>query len=578
MASNTTEPSSNRNTVYRYVRSHILPRKWNLLLILLKNICGALLYMLPPYLSKYILDYVLPKQDWNWLVVFSLCMVIAPITGSMLIVLENKWGRFLLQLAGHGRAHLYNGIQHQPLTWLRKHRTGDFLTRILDDTLYITNMVNGHIGFMMFHVVTIITGSVILLSLQPLLAIGVLAMWAGQAFLMSTLRREIKEKAANIARQNSIFSEQVRELVSASSFIKAMGQEDKALKNMRTYMQQEWEHTRKGVLSDHRVQLFQAFLNAAALVQMYVAGGWFVSKGSMTLGSLMAFIAVYQWLRPFGAGLIGMSLTVIKLGPTVGRVSDIAYSPQSGEVGVIPSAPFTVEASDVAYQHEHRSILRGIQFQIAPGSIVSIVGHRGAGKSTLAELLLGLQEPSAGRIQFSGVPLPLVDRMWLRQSVLCVTQEVLLRSGSIQDNLLYGLEDVSMEELREAIHIADLTEWIARLPSGLDTQVGEQALQLSGGERQRISIARALLRKPEILILDEATSALDMGTERRLLSRLIESRRGTTLIFITHRLEITLRSDNIYLLHDGRISDCGTHEQLLLRSGIYQELWREQAS
>ncbi|WP_409343024.1 ABC transporter ATP-binding protein [Paenibacillus sp. MBLB4367] len=569
-------PSGNRAAVAAYARKHLWPRRLNLVLILMKNVIGSLLYMVPPFLSKYVLESVLPQRNWHLLAIVSVCMVLAPITGSMMIVLENVWGRFMIRLAGRGRAELFDGLQRRPLESLRDRRTGDLLTRILDDTRSIADMVNGHIGFMLFHVVTIAAGSALLLALQPLLAAAVLAIWVGQALLMTTLGRHVKRRAADTARHNSLVSETVRELVSGAAFIKAAGQESQALRNVKECLRQEWDHTRRAVATDHRVRMLNGALNACALVLMYAAGGWFVLGGKMTVGSLVAFVAIYTWLRPFGVSLIEMALAAVKIIPSIERVSDIAFPPAAANSGVMPEGPVALAVSRLSFRYDNGAALDNISFCAAPGSVLSIVGHRGSGKSTLADLLLGLREPVSGDIRLNGIPLPQLDTGWFRHHVLCVTQDVMLRSGTILDNIVYGSETADREAVRDAVRIAELEEWISSLPDGWSTLVGEQALQLSGGERQRISIARALLRKPAILLMDEATSSLDQGTERRLLDRLLRELKGTTFIFITHRLEIAQRSDEILVLHEGGVAERGTHDALMAKQSMYRELWSEQ--
>lgn len=573
-------PESNkRQAIAAYTRAHLGPRWFTIFLIVMKNIIGSLLYMVPPFLSKYVLETLLPQQNWNLLVIVTVCMVAAPITGSLMIILENIGGRFLIQLAGKGRADLYNGLQHQPLEWLRNNRIGDMLTRILDDTRQMTNMVNGHLGFMIFHVVTIAAGSSILLYLKPSLGWVVLVLWAGQAVLITIIGRHIKEKAANTAYQSSQVSELVRELVSGAAFIKANGKEATALSDVKNCLNEEWEHTRLGVIIQHRAQMLHAALNACCLVLMYVAGGWFVLNETLTIGSLVAFIAIYNWLRPFGASFIEMIMDVIKVVPSVERVTDICFpAKQKGEIAV-PSGLLTLKAKQLSFDYGSRTVLDDVSFQVASGSIVSIVGHRGSGKSTLADLMLGLRDPSFGSISLNGIPLSQIDAGWLRRHILCVTQDVVLRSGTILDNIVYGIVDYEMEAIEEAVRIAQLSEWISRLPEGLLTLVGEQALQLSGGERQRISIARALLRKPSVLILDEATSSLDQGTERRLLNQLIQEKQcTTTLIFITHRLDVAIRSDEVLVFNQGRLVERGVHAELMMLPSIYQALWSEQRS
>ncbi|WP_158301914.1 ABC transporter ATP-binding protein [Paenibacillus mesophilus] len=565
---------ANRTTVLAYIRKHLGPRWLNLLLIFMKNVIGSLLYMVPPLMSKYVLESVLPARDWNWLVLVAICMVAAPITGSAMIIAEDYFGRFMIRLSGQGRAELYDGLQRRPLAELRRRRAGDLITRILDDTRSIGDLANGNIGFMCFHVVTIAVGSALLLYLHPGLAAVVLLLWAGQAALMTVLGGRVKRRSAETARHNSQVAETVREIVSAAAFLKAAGQEARALGTMRDCLRREWSHTRLGTLTEHRIQIANAALNGSFLVVMYAIGGSFVLRGHMTVGSLVAFVAVYNWLRPFGVSLIGMAMAAMKVLPAIDRVADIAY-PAGGEGGTaVPEGPAVLEADRLSFRYAEsesgRLSLHDVSFRIAPGSVVSIVGHRGSGKSTLADLLLGLREPSSGIVSLGGIPFPLIDPAWLRRHMLCVTQDVMLRSGTILDNLVYGSEEADLESVREAVRRAELEEWISRLPEGWFTRVGEQGLQLSGGERQRISIARALLRKPSILILDEATSALDMGTEHRLLRSLTASLKGCTLIFITHRLSIAKRSDHILVMHDGVIAESGTYEELVAGPTLFR--------
>lgn len=569
-------PSDKRPGAAAYARKHLLPRWPNLLLIVMKNVVGSLLYMIPPLLTKYVLESVLPERDWNLLLIVTAAMVAAPIVGSLMVVMEEVWGRFMIRLSSRGRADLFNGIIHQPLGRVRGYRTGDLLTRILDDTRSISDIVSGHLGFMLFHVVTIASGSAILFGIAPGLAALVLALWAGQAALVTVLSRQVKQKAAETARHQSLVSDQLREIVSGAVFLKASGLETRALADVQNCLNQEWEHTRRTVLADHRIRILHASLNACILVLMYAAGGWLTLNDQMTVGSLVAFIAVYNWLRPFGISFIEMIMAVVKVWPSVGRVKEVAFAAEEARPGLALQGPVTLEVERLTFRHGREPTLDDISFCVAPGSIVSIVGHRGSGKSMLADLLLRLQTPESGLIRLNGISLAALDSAWLRRHILCVTQDVMLRSGTIADNIAYGDEEAGPADLREVIRTAELEEWLSRLPEGLQTPVGEQALQLSGGERQRISIARALLCKPAILILDEATSALDPGTERRLLDRMIRTMRDTTLIFITHRLDIAQRSDEVIVLCEGRIAQKGTHDELLSQPGMYRELWREQ--
>ncbi|WP_158606472.1 ABC transporter ATP-binding protein [Paenibacillus ginsengarvi] len=570
-------PSAKRSAVWAYARKHLGPRWLNITLILFKNVLGSLLFMTPPVMSKYVLETVLPSRNWSFLVIVSLVMVAAPLTGSAMIIAENYFGRFMIRLTGQGRAELYNGLQRLPPDKLRRHSPGDLLARLLNDTQAIGDIANGHLGFMLLHVVTIAVGSAVLIALHPGLAAVILLLWAGQAVLMSSLGGRVKKRAAETARHNSLVSESVREIVSAAAFLKAAGQENKALAELRSCLRMEWSHTRRGQLTDYRVQLANAALNAFFLVIMYTAGGWFVLEQRMTIGSLVAFVAVYTWLRPFGVSLISMALAVVKVAPAVERVAEIAYPANREGGSATPEGPLTLEADRLYFHYDgakrgDNPALRDVSFRLEPGSVYSIVGPRGSGKSTLADLLLALRQPASGAVSVNGLPLPELDRAWLRRHLLCITQETRLRSGTIWDNLVYGSENADLESVREAVRLAELEEWISRLPDGWLTRVGEQGMQLSGGERQRIGIARALLRKPSILVLDEATSALDAGTEHRLLHSLTRRLRGCTLLFITHRLSIAKQSDRILVLQEGTLVQSGTYEELLHSPGLFRSL------
>lgn len=577
---NTLPGPSRWSAVRAYARKHIAPRWPNLLLIFLKNTVGALLAMVPPALSKYVLEAVLPSRDLGWLTIVAVCMVAAPIAGSAMIVAEVRAGRFMEYLTGQGRARLYDGLQRRPLDEPPRDGVGGLLARLLDDTDAIGTLANGNIGFLFYHVVTILVGSAVLLSLHPGLAAVVLPLWAGQAALMAALGPRIKRRAAEAARRGSRVAETVREIVSAAPFLKAAGQETKALDTLRSSLREEWSHIRRGALTDHRMRQANAALNAAILVLMYAAGGWFALHDRMTVGSLVAFVAVYNWLRPFGAQMIAMSLAAVKVLPAVDRVAEIAYPTADEGGGIVPQGPVELAADRLAYHYgdRHRPALHNVSFRAAPGSFVAVVGHRGSGKSTLADLLLGLRQPSSGIVSASGVPLPLVDPAWLHSRLLCVTQDTMLRSGTIADNVLYGSPDADPAAVREAIRLAELEEWLSRLPDGLSTRVGERGLQLSGGERQRIGIARALLRRPSVLVLDEATSALDAGTEHRLLRGLTGRLTGCTLIFITHRLAVAKQADRIIVMEDGTVAEAGTYAELLAGPTRFRRLCEHAAS
>jgi ATP-binding cassette subfamily B protein len=229
-----------------------------------------------------------------------------------------------------------------------------------------------------------------------------------------------------------------------------------------------------------------------------------------------------------------------------------------------------------AYSEEAGEVVRGLDLDIAPGETHAIVGSTGAGKSTVVKLLLRLYEPTAGRITLDGVPLPELTFRSLRGAIGFVSQDVFLFQGTVRENLTYGRPDATEEQIVEAATLAEAHGFIQALPDGYDTVVGERGQKLSGGQRQRLTLARAILRDPAILVLDEATSAVDNETEAAIQRSLERVSAGRTTIVIAHRLSTVRHADRIHVLEDGQVVEAGTHEELVGRGGLYAALWRVQ--
>ncbi|HHH48567.1 MAG TPA: ABC transporter ATP-binding protein/permease, partial [Gammaproteobacteria bacterium] len=230
------------------------------------------------------------------------------------------------------------------------------------------------------------------------------------------------------------------------------------------------------------------------------------------------------------------------------------------------------EHVDFAYQPE-RPILHDVDFTIPPGHKVAVVGHSGAGKSTLARLLFRFYDVTGGRILIDGQDLRDVTQASLRAAIGIVPQDTVLFNESIEYNLRYARPDASFEEIVEAARLAQLHDFVAQLPEGYETRVGERGLKLSGGEKQRVAIARAILKRPRILIFDEATSALDSHAERAILGALKQASRGHTTLVIAHRLSTIVDAEQILVMDAGRIIERGTHRELLAAQGRYAEMW-----
>ncbi|HEX4871950.1 MAG TPA: ABC transporter ATP-binding protein/permease [Nevskiaceae bacterium] len=326
----------------------------------------------------------------------------------------------------------------------------------------------------------------------------------------------------------------------------------------------------------------QALIVAASITALMVLAAQGVRDGRLTLGDFVAVNAyliqlfvplnflgfVYREIRRAMTDLSRM-FGLLAIRPRV----ETAPGARSLETR-LPRVRF--EAVDFAYGPQRR-ILEGVNFEIAPGQTLAVVGASGAGKSTLARLLFRFYDVTGGRITIDGQDLRALDPDSLRRHIGVVPQDTVLFNDSLRYNLLYGRPEASEAELQAAIQAAHLEGFISRLPQGLDTPVGERGLKLSGGEKQRVAIARALLKDPPILIFDEATSALDSQAEQAILGAMREAARRRTVLTIAHRLSTITDADGILVLDHGRVVEQGTHRELLAAEGAYARLWRLQA-
>ncbi|MFC5342935.1 ATP-binding cassette domain-containing protein (plasmid) [Brevundimonas staleyi] len=328
-----------------------------------------------------------------------------------------------------------------------------------------------------------------------------------------------------------------------------------------------------------------ALVFAAAVAGVHLIAGRQVADGAMTIG---AFVLVNTYLlqlvRPletlgFAIRDIGQGLAYLD---TIGAILDETPEPGSelpeARSAKPPPLPAELVFEDVDFGFGDRDTLQAISFRAAPGALIGIVGPSGAGKSSLLRLVLRFNEPTRGRVLFDGQPLGELPLRSLREQIALVSQDTILFNDTIGANIALAAEDADEDAITQAAARARLSEFLADLPDGLNTLVGERGLKLSGGERQRVSIARAALKNARLVILDEPTAALDPATERAIWQAMSGLSQGATTLVVTHRLSTVAEADEILVLERGRIVERGKHVELLALGGLYARLWRTQAS
>jgi ATP-binding cassette subfamily B protein len=316
-----------------------------------------------------------------------------------------------------------------------------------------------------------------------------------------------------------------------------------------------------------------------AQVGLLIFGTWEVLQHSFSAGDMLAINSLaYNFLTPL-AGLVSTAMQFQLIGSYLDRLNDVLQTPPEQDRGKVKQAPplkgeVVLDRVSFRYGVLAPLVVDDVSVAVRPGQFVAVVGKSGAGKSTLAHLFLGLYVPVTGKISYDGMDLRELDLRSLRRQVGIVTQHHDLMGGTIRDNIALGDLSLTLDQIVEAARLAHIHDEIAAMPLGYATPLVDRGASLSGGQRQRLALARALVHKPAILLLDEATSALDAVTEARVQQALAALR--CTRIVIAHRLSTVVSADLILVMRDGKIAEAGTHHELLLQHGVYEELTHSQ--
>ncbi len=465
-----------------------------------------------------------------------------------------------------------------PLARHQSDSRGDFISRALNDTSIANRAQSLVFGEAIQDVAILITAVTTMLVVNwrlSLLAAGVgpLILWVLSAF-GSRIRRRSRLRQEQI----SEVVQRVVQMLSGIKVIKAFRAErterDALARELYRYFRRSVKVVRNRVMSRSAVEL----VTQAGFIAMLLAGVLAVRDGrwDLTLGQLGAFVGISAMVyRPL-KNLTRLYNSVQDALPAAERLFELL---DAEEEPADPPDAVRIERvrqglrfRDVHFHYGREPVLQGFDLEIRAGEVVALVGRTGAGKTTAADLLLRFHDPDKGSVELDGVDLRRIRRDCLHELVAVVTQEPFLFDTTVVENIRYGRPDASSEEVAAAARAAHADEFIDPLPDGYDTQVGEAGARLSGGQRQRLTIARAILRDPQILIFDEATSSLDAKAEKSVQEAVANLMKGRTVLLIAHRLATVKAADKIAVIEGGRVTALGTHDELYARDGLYREL------
>ncbi len=561
------------------------PYRLRLTSVLALILVSAALGMISPFLLRAVLDDAIPHRDTGLLAALVVGMIAIAIATGALGVAQTLLSNTVGQRVMHDlRAAVYRHLQRLSLAFFTRTRTGEIQSRIANDIGGVQGVVTTTATSIVSNVTTVLAAAVAMFLLDWRLAAAALGLLPFFVWLTRRVGEERRRITAVRQTRLADISALVEESLSVSGILlgKTMGRTGELAQRFERESAELAElEVRSRMAGRWRMASVQiSFAAMPALI--YLVAGLAIANGGavITLGTLVAFTTLQTRLFFPIQSLLSVGVDVQSSLALFERVFEYLELPVEIDErqGAITPAPGTVrgavafEGVGFRYSPDGDWTVHGVDLEVPPGTTLAIVGETGAGKTTLAYLLARLYEVEQGRVTIDGIDVRDLSHAALARIVGVVSQETYLFHATIADNLRFAKPDATQEELERAARAAQIHDLIRALPDGYESVVGERGYRFSGGEKQRIAIARTILRDPPILILDEATSALDTETERAVQAALDELARGRTTLAIAHRLSTVRNAEQIAVLEDGRLSELGSHEELLDEAGRYASM------
>ncbi len=572
---------NNWQNLKRFAGQYIRPRRRMFWFVQFLHVLAVGLIILPPLVVRYLIDVAIPTGDFNLLLMTAGAIVGIFVLFFGIAAFKEYWGHEVAQgITSRLRNDLYGHFQKLSMSFHDRTKSGGLMSRLVDDINVVQEVVHHGPEALVLSFVMVI-GVMVAMFVQEW-RLALVALTAVPLMIIFTQRTagRMWKNFRNVRERKASLADVLEENLSGIQVIKAFTGEDR---EYEAILRENTDHYRSRMsVIRHMCMLFPGamLLHNLGVAVVVLYGGYLTMNDQMQIGELVAFIMLMGYfLHPIMRTVMiteqggQFFASIERFWEYMDIDPDIRDRPHAV---TLETCRGEVRFEDVHFRYDEEPILQGIDLVAQPGQMVALVGPSGAGKTTVTRLIPRFYEPYQGNVKIDGHDVRDITLRSLRRHIGMVMQDDFLFSGTVAENIGYGRPEASREEIIQAAEMANAAPFVEEMPDGYDTTIGKRGVKLSEGQRQRLSIARALLKNPQILLLDEATSSVDPETELLIQQAMERLRTGRTTFAIAHRLSTIFRADRIFFVNRGRIIEHGTHDELLDHGGEYARFFRIQ--
>ncbi|HEY4534167.1 MAG TPA: ABC transporter ATP-binding protein [Fusobacterium sp.] len=557
--------------------------KWQMLAVVLLSALASAMSAIPAWLSKYLIDDVLVKQEKNMLFLVLGAMFFCTLLKVVAVYYADIGSGYITEVIKRDiKVDIFKHLQKLPLHYYKTNKLGDIMARLSGDTSTL-----GRIGFIIFEMFKeFLTTFVLIVRMFQVDYILALISLIVLPLILQIVRKYTKKiRKSGRVRQDmaGAITAFTQESLSGIFVVKAFNAMKIMVSKYEKISYEEFQKSFRTAKIKAKVSPINELITTLMIILVALYGGYkIIVTKDITSGDLVSFVTALGLMQQPLKRLVAKNNELQESIPSADRVLEILEEKIeqefTGEEKHLHSEVETIEIEDVSfsYPETEEKVLENINLSVKAGEVVALVGKSGSGKSTLVNLIARFYDTVSGKIRINGLDSQSIPLSEFRNYIGVVPQESFLFSGSIAENIAFGKESVTREEIEKAAKMANAYDFIMELPKKFETEVGERGTRLSGGQKQRIAIARALIQNPQIMILDEATSALDTESEKLVQEALDQLMKGRTTFVIAHRLSTIIHADKIVVMENGKIQEIGNHRELLEKKGLYEHLYHIQ--